>query len=324
MLLERDPGTVRALLRRAYIMHSNDQTINPTSCNLECPDKPNRKMFGVPAAILTDSKIIGLRWACKNENNNEDLYTDSTVVILNDYETGLPIAFLDGSVIRATRIALSTVLAAELLQRKSNKKIQHIGIVGTGYIIQYLITSLLQNSTLAEVKVIEILEHTNVKFEQTIMQAKNMSDKLHFITATNLDCLVKSCELIIFATEFGTAKLQDLKLLQHNPIIINLSQTIIGANIILASNNITDDIDLALANNSNLQLAFEQAQKISFINGEIGSLLQHKFSIDYNKPTIFSPAALGVLDLILAQYVYQNALSENKCTIVKNFSSAVI
>lgn len=81
-------------------------------------------------AYVPAARALGLKWvACFPENHRYGLDQTSALIIVNDIQTGFPLAILDGTWITAKRTAAVSALAAEKLARSDSAE---IGILGCG------------------------------------------------------------------------------------------------------------------------------------------------------------------------------------------------
>lgn len=319
-ILDSEPQVIQNLIKKAYIMHDNEQTVNPNSFFLRFPDKPKSRIIGLPAALTGDDKISGIKWIASNPDNIKiNKPRASAVMILNDYETGFPLACLDGTYISCTRTAVSAVLAAATIKRKTGKKVTRVGLVGAGPIMQCTLQNLLANKDFTQIASVQALDLDKQRAANLLLEVEKANNNIKCGLATSLNDLINESDLIVFATSALEPYVDNLDLMQHKPIILNISLRDIAPNVILNSNNITDDIQHVLHANTSLHLAQQQVNNINFISGELGALLQDKFQISEDRINIFSPMGLGVLDLILAQYVYRNAMNANLCETIADF-----
>jgi ornithine cyclodeaminase/alanine dehydrogenase len=90
---------------------------------------PDAFIHAMPAAISAQ-KAAGMKWiAGFPANNTGGLPYISGLLILNDYETGLPVAFMDATWITAVRTGAASALAAKYLARPDATS---VGILGCG------------------------------------------------------------------------------------------------------------------------------------------------------------------------------------------------
>jgi ornithine cyclodeaminase len=92
-------------------------------------------------------------------------------------------------------------------------------------------------------------------------------------------------------------------------------------NIILASQNIVDDVDHCLKANTSLHLAEKAAGNREFVAGNLVSVLDKRVRLDPRKPRIFSPFGLGVLDLAVGNLVLEKAAASNQAIALPDFFS---
>jgi ornithine cyclodeaminase/alanine dehydrogenase len=90
---------------------------------------PDAFIHAMPAAIPAQ-KAAGMKWVGGfPENSRRGLPYISGVLILNDYETGLPIALMDATWITGQRTGAATALSAKYLARADSAT---VGILGCG------------------------------------------------------------------------------------------------------------------------------------------------------------------------------------------------
>jgi ornithine cyclodeaminase/alanine dehydrogenase len=90
---------------------------------------PDAFIHAMPAAI-SESKAAGMKWVGGYPaNGKRGLPYITGLLILNDYETGVPLALMDCTWITAQRTGAATALAAKYLARPDS---QTLGILGCG------------------------------------------------------------------------------------------------------------------------------------------------------------------------------------------------
>jgi ornithine cyclodeaminase/alanine dehydrogenase-like protein (mu-crystallin family) len=92
-------------------------------------------------------------------------------------------------------------------------------------------------------------------------------------------------------------------------------------NIVLASQNIVDDVDHCLKANTSLHLAEKATGNRAFVSGNLVSVLDKKLKLDPRKPRIFSPFGLGVLDLAVGNLVLEKAAASGQALVLPDFFS---
>jgi ornithine cyclodeaminase/alanine dehydrogenase-like protein (mu-crystallin family) len=90
---------------------------------------PDAFIHAMPAAI-PGQKAAGIKWVGGYpENSKRGLPYVTGMLILNDYETGIPIALMDATWITAKRTGAATALSAKYLARRDSAT---VGILGCG------------------------------------------------------------------------------------------------------------------------------------------------------------------------------------------------
>ena len=98
---------------RTYLLHHDRQSVNPDSYFLRFPTKPDARVIALPAYLGGDVDTIGIKWIASFPGNvQRGMPRASAVLLLNDYETGYPVACLEAAAISAARTAASAALAA--------------------------------------------------------------------------------------------------------------------------------------------------------------------------------------------------------------------
>ena len=134
-----------------YLSHSDVQAIGPTMAEIiqalesmfrekgegrvEMPPKigvhtmPDAFIHAMPAYIAAQ-KAVGMKWVSGYpENSQRGLPYIAGLVILNDAETGMPLAVMDCTWITAQRTGAATAVAARYLARRESET---VGILGCG------------------------------------------------------------------------------------------------------------------------------------------------------------------------------------------------
>lgn len=115
------------LVETSFSEHGQGHTENPPK--LPIHPQPDAFINAMPA-FLPRKKAAGLKWVAGFPANvPKGLPTITGMIILNDPETGFPIAFMDGTYITAIRTVAASVVAAKRLH---HPKTEVMGLVGCG------------------------------------------------------------------------------------------------------------------------------------------------------------------------------------------------
>ncbi len=295
------------VVKQAYLTHDGGRTVNPDSYFLRFPENPGARIIALPAFLGPESGVAGIKWiASFPENITRGFPRASAALILNDSTTGYPYAILESSVISAARTAGSAVLAAEWINSHS-RHTHTLGIIGTGLIARYVYRFLLGSGwTIDHVCLFDATPDEAAQFQANVIQA----DAHQTVTvADSASTLLRTSSMVVFTTTAGTPHIHDPGLLAHNPIVLHLSLRDLSPGILLASNNIADDIEHVMKANTSPHLVEQQVGHREFVTGTLADLMLGRCTLDQTKPTIFSPFGLGVLDLAVGQWVYREAVA---------------
>jgi 2,3-diaminopropionate biosynthesis protein SbnB len=303
-------------VEKAYRLHASGNAINPDSYFLRYPDRPNSRIIALPAHIGGPIQKSGIKWVSSFPDNNADnLARASAVLILNDGATGYPIACIEAALISATRTAASAALAAERIAREPLEG--NIGVIGTGVIARTTIDWLVfRGWRFSSVKLFDVDRTGAEQFSNWL------NDKHGLQTSINdrMEDVVSDSSLILFTTTALEPYLNDEKLFAHDPTVLHLSLRDICPNIILASQNIVDDVDHCLKARTSVHLAEMETGNRDFVSGTLVDVLNNKVKLDH-KPRIFSPFGLGVLDLAVGDLVLEAAKSSGDAIAFPDFFS---
>jgi len=289
------------VIKETYIDHSKNKTVNPNSYFLRFPDNKKARIIALPAAVNGENKISGIKWISSYPDNiNHGFPRASAVIILNDYQTGYPIACLEGAMISATRTAYSAVLAAQYLHN-DQKKIACLGLIGNGLIAKYIYNGFLsQGFEIGEIRLFDLDRKSSKTLQRSI---ENNFDGDVSIVGSYQE-LIKQSDLVVLATTAAEPYIDDISLFHKNQTILNISLRDLSPDILIHANNVVDDVEHVLSANTSPDLTYKKYDTKAFINGTIGNLMMENFFLDSEKPTIFSPMGMGVLDISMSYYIY--------------------
>lgn len=308
---------VVAIVENAYRTHGAGETVNPPSYFLRFPDRPTSRIIALPASIGGRTKVDGLKWISSfPENVGKGIPRASAVLLLNDQETGYPIACLESSIISAARTAASAALAADALTRRHGRP-RRIGFFGVGLIARYIHTYLAGTGwTFDEVGVHDLLPEHAAGFEEYLAG----SGETKVVTHATAESLVRGSDLVVFATVAGAPHVTDPAWFEHNPLVLHVSLRDLGPEIILDSVNIVDDVEHCLKANTSPHLAEQQVGNRDFLHGTLFDVLEGRAPVhDGSRPLVFSPFGLGVLDLAVGKHVYDQVAASGELAVVPDF-----
>lgn len=307
---------VTGIVEAAYRLHGAGATVNPDSYFLRFPDRPSSRIIALPASVKGEVDVHGIKWISSFPENVEvGIPRASAVLILNDTETGYPFACLESSIISAARTAASAALAARTLSA-AREKVGRVGFVGVGLIARYIHTYLVANGLELEAVGIHDLSAQHASgFADYLGRGASGQVTIH----DSAEKLIRDSDLVVFATVAGTPHVHEPSWFAHNPLVLHISLRDLAPEIILAGCNVVDDVEHCMKANTSPHLAEQQAGNRDFVAGTLYDVLTGTVTPPADKPVIFSPFGLGVLDLAVAKYVYDQVTAAGELHTVPGF-----
>ena len=313
----REEEVVR-LVEETYRLHRAGDSINPPSYFLNLPDRPSSRIVALPASIGGPVRVDGLKWVSSfPENVAAGLPRASAVLILNDHDTGYPFACVEGSIISATRTAASAALAADWLSR-GRPRPTRVGFIGVGLIARYIHTFLVGTGwAFDEIGVHDLSADSLAGFRGYLEQSGATADRVTLYD--DAETLIRSSELVVFATVAGQPHVRDVSWFGHNPLVLHVSLRDLAPEILLASTNIVDDVEHCLKANTSPHLTEQLTGSRSFLHGTLADVMAGRVTVPADRPLVFSPFGLGVLDLAVGKYVYDQVVRTGELRVVDDF-----
>ncbi|MGW7077339.1 2,3-diaminopropionate biosynthesis protein SbnB [Streptomyces sp. NPDC054866] len=311
--------SVVATVEAAYRLHGEGQTINPDSYFLRFPDRPSSRIIALPASVKGDVSVHGLKWISSFPDNvAQGLPRASAVLILNDAETGYPFACLESSIISAARTAASAALAAVKLSDARGERPKRVGFFGVGLIARYLHMYLAAGGFDFESIGVHDLSAEHAEGFKSYLQRSEGED-CEITVHDKAEDLIRSSDLVVFATIAGEPHVTDPQWFTHNPLVLHVSLRDLSPEIVLQSWNVVDDIDHCMKANTSPHLAEQRVGHRDFVAGTLYDVLTGSITPPSDRPVIFSPFGLGVLDMAVAKYVYDSVQAADQLHTVPDF-----
>ncbi|MEV4337044.1 2,3-diaminopropionate biosynthesis protein SbnB [Streptomyces sp. NPDC049590] len=308
---------VMEIVEEAYRLHGAGRTVNPPSYFLRFPDRPDARIIALPASCGGDIGVDGIKWISSFPANiASGLPRASAALLLNDPATGYPFACMEGAIVSAVRTAASAALAADRLSRGRPRPLR-LGFVGTGLIARYIHTFLAATGWEFEQVGVHDLRTEYARAFRTHLERSG--ERAPVTVHESAPDLLRSCDLVVFATVAGTPHITDPELFPHRPLVLHVSLRDLAPEIILRSANIVDDIEHCLKADTSVHLAEQRTGHRRFITGTLYDVLTGTVRPDPSLPLVFSPFGLGVLDLAVAKYVHDLVTEAGELRVVDDF-----
>jgi len=89
--------------------------------------------------------------------------------------------------------------------------------------------------------------------------------------------------------------------------------------ILLASTNVVDDVEHCLKANTSPHLVEQRTGNRDFLAGTLDDVMTGRVTVPADRPLVFSPFGLGVLDLAVGKYVYDEIARVGELNVVDDF-----
>ncbi|UQA93310.1 2,3-diaminopropionate biosynthesis protein SbnB [Streptomyces halobius] len=304
---------VLGIVSDAYHSHEAGESVNPDSYFLRFPEKPDSRIIALPAYLGADVQLAGIKWiASFPKNTQAGKPRASAVLILNDYETGYPVACLEAANISAARTAASAAVAATAL-RPGGFAGTRIAIVGGGVIARNICDYLHAAGVAPDAYLVHDLHQESG--EALVEHLRTMQRRPASFT-DDLDT-AREAETVVFAT----TALEPYVTAPFKPgqVVLNVSLRDLAPEVVLAAQNILDDVDHCLKASTSPHLAEQLTGSRDFVTGTLAGVLNGEVPVTADRPVIFSPFGLGVLDLAVGAYVLAQAREAGSAIAIPHF-----
>jgi N-[(2S)-2-amino-2-carboxyethyl]-L-glutamate dehydrogenase len=316
-VLQGQEKEIVELVEATYRLHGAGDSVNPPSYFLRFPDRPSSRIIALPASIGGPARVDGLKWISSfPENVAAGIPRASAVLILNDHDTGYPFACLEASIISATRTAASAALAADWLSR-GRPRPTRVGFVGAGLIARYIHSFLAGTGwSFDQIGVHDLSAGSAAGFHRYLEQVGTAGRvRVH----EGAEELVRSSDLVVFATVAAEPHIEEVSWFGHNPVVLHVSLRDLAPQILLAATNIVDDIEHCLKANTSPHLVEQLTGNRDFLVGTLNDVMAGRVKVPPDRPVIFSPFGLGVLDLAVGKNVYDHLAASGELHVIDDF-----
>ncbi|MFF3215856.1 2,3-diaminopropionate biosynthesis protein SbnB [Streptomyces sp. NPDC002886] len=316
--LQGQEQQIMELIESTYHLHAVGESVNPPSYFLRFPDRPTARIIALPASIGGRARVDGIKWISSFPGNVQaGIPRASAVLILNDHDTGYPFACLESSIISATRTAAMAASAANRLSQGRRARPTRVGFFGTGLIARYIHTFLTATGwSFDEIGVHDVSADSATGFRSYLQDTPAAT---RITVHDSPEQLIRSSDLLVFATVAGRPHITDPAWFDHNPLVLHVSLRDLAPEILLASANIVDDIEHCLKADTSPHLAEQLTGNRDFLTGTLHDVTTGRAVLPHDRPVVFSPFGLGVLDLAVGKHVYDEAARTGQLNVIDGF-----
>ncbi|MDA8486507.1 ornithine cyclodeaminase family protein [Pseudomonas resinovorans] len=255
--------------------------------------------FNSMPAYLPRKRYAGIKWvSVKSENAQLNLPTVMGTIILNDPETGYPLAIMDGTWLSSWRTGVTAGMCAEYFSPTDSQVMTVIGPgANSAHALNYLLPKL------PALQKVNVIGRTPVRTESFIEQFATPFPDTAF-TQTDIATACAESDIVLVSTNAREPLL--------NGISFKAGACIVGANGFLdLGTDILEQVDLLVFDQRTT--AMKRLQELSGVdlanrvNTELGEAVNRGYRHDKTRRVLAVPAGMAVIDLALAAHVYENA-----------------
>ncbi|MEU0175328.1 2,3-diaminopropionate biosynthesis protein SbnB [Streptomyces massasporeus] len=312
--------TVLDLVEQTYRAHGQGRTVNPHSHFLRFPERPEARIIALPAAVSGARAANGIKWISSYPRNTEHgLARASAVLILNDPDTGHPFACLESSLISAARTAASAALAADRLSaaRPARERPRTVAFVGGGLIARHIHTYLVETGWTFDRTAVFDADPARAESFRASLGGHSASGRT--VVAADAESAIRAGDLVVLATTAASPHIENPRALEHAPLVLHVSLRDLSPRIITGAANVLDDVDHCLRAETSVHLTEQLTGGRDFVTGTLPDFLSGAHTLPSDRPVVFSPFGLGVLDLALGRYVFEQAAASGRARPVEGF-----
>ena len=317
-LLAGREAEVTETVRRAYVEHGAGRSALPHSTFLRFPDEQRNRIIALPAYLGGEFGVAGVKWVSSFPANVErGLDRASAVVVINSTETGQPEALIEGSIISAKRTAASAALAARSL--RAGRPTGRAGVLGCGLInfevVRFLLAAM---PDIGGLDLFDLDERRAAAFKGKCEAAFGLKDVK---VVKDVETLLGGSPLVSLATTAVEPHISDLGACPPGATLLHVSLRDLTPEVILACDNVVDDIDHVCRAQTSVHLAEQLTGSRDFIRCTLADILRGDAPTTPGdeRTTVFSPFGVGVLDLAVGKLVLDLGVEQGRGTRLDDF-----
>jgi 2,3-diaminopropionate biosynthesis protein SbnB len=304
-------------IEKLFSLQDKGETIVPDKVALRWGDADSEAKTGrinaMPGYIGGDVNIAGIKWIASKPMNPllRNMPRASALTILNDVETGFPLAVMDGTIISAMRTGAATGVAAAYLARKNSKTLCLIG-AGTQNHTQMIAVK----TAIPSIQRIHVFDISTERVNAFIEKAKEEAPDAEIRGYQSASEALKGADIIVSATT--TVKpIVKAEWIEPGTFISNVGNYEYEFDVVRKAHKIvTDDWDAVIHRGIQTVAKMVLAGELSKerFHGNIGEIINGtKTAREKDDEIIFyNPIGMGIEDLIVAKEIYDRAIQSGK------------
>lgn len=292
-------GTIR---KAVSIMHLGDYS-QPLKPYLRY-NNPKNRIIAMPAYLGGEISMAGIKWiASFPDNINNGIQRAHCVIVLNDSNTGIPLAVFNSALISALRTASVSGTIIEEFLKKRGKHLK-VGIIGWGPIgqchfrlINEMFSDYIDHIYIYDIRSVNCMEEKenrkiSISLTKTWEELYNNSDIIITCTVADspyIDLEPKEKKLLL-----------NISLRDYKPSIYNWVNKSI----------IVDDWDEVCRENTDIEIMHKKCGLVKDDTFDLYDILFNaQMDSIYPKPIMFNPMGLAIFDISISSFYYQKLVN---------------
>ncbi len=108
-------------------------------------------------------------------------------------------------------------------------------------------------------------------------------------------------------------------MVRPQPLVLHISLRDLAPQVLLSATNIVDDVEHVLRESTSPHLTERLTGGRAFLHGTLEDVMAGRVTPPPDRPVVFSPFGLGVLDLAVGKYVYDEVARSGRLLLVDRF-----
>lgn len=289
---------------------SAERTITPIRSSLPFNNGKNTAL--IMPSIAEELGSVGVKVVAVAPNNKEfGKKTITGVVMLSDFQTGEPIALMEGSYLTMMRTGALSGVATKYLSRQDAKK---LCIIGTGEQAKGLLEAVLNVRDIEEIFLYNRTEQRAQEFAEYI---RERFDKCIQVFSDSNEA-VRNADIIVTTTNSTTPVYSELlKPGAHVNAVGSFKpsmQELPSHTVSSAHKVVVESSEAALEETGDFQVPIKEGVfQPDDIYGELGQIVSGELrGRESNEEiTLFKSVGLAVVDIVVAKYFYEKAIKNH-------------
>lgn len=288
---------------------SAERTITPIRTSLPFANEKNTAL--IMPSVAEGLEAIGLKVVTVVPQNKKiGKKTINGIVMLSDFQTGEPLALLEGSYLTMIRTGALSGVATKHLARRNAKS---LCIIGTGEQAKGIAEAVFAVRDIEKVILYNRTEEKAYAFAQYIKKKFGKPAYVH----TNANEAISEADIIVTTTNASTPVFSEkLQKGVHVNAVGSFRpnmQELPSHAIASATKVVVESKEAALEETGDLQVPIQEGLfKASDIHAELGQIISgEKVGRENDEEiTVFKSVGLAVVDIIVAKYLYEKAVEQ--------------